>query len=193
MKEMRWWDTSIGDNQQGGQTTPDGLFSLMPEMPRERAYAKAVILPNGFAPAVALVGGIDKTGAPIKEIDIFQFNDPLAPNSGSWSTFSGTLPEALVGCGGGYNDGGAGQGEAWVLAFGGWTGSKFSTTTFNARVGSGGGLVIREPLQVVPRRGTNSAQSGCKEINTLIFNRSYLMGGADENGSDPIVEAFGLP
>jgi hypothetical protein len=192
-KEMRWWDTSRGfqAGQGGNADAQPGVFSSVVDMPRERAYAKAVVIPMGTsAPAVALVGGFDHTGAPIKEIDVFQFSDPHAPNTGSWSTFNGTLPEALLACGAGYNPGGA-PSEAWVLAFAGWTGSQFSSATFNARLGSSG-LVVREALQVVPRRNLGSAQSG-GPILPLDFNRYALLGGVTENGPTSIVEVFGLP
>jgi PKD repeat protein len=190
--EMRWWNTATGeDSTGGGEDEVPGLFSLMPALPQPRAYAKAVVIPTGGAPAVALVGGMDATGAPIDEIDIFQFDDPINPNTGSWSTFGGTLPEALVACGGGYNPGGE-PSESWVLAFGGWNGVKFSESTFNARLGSSGSLVIRESLVVVPRRNLGSSQSGGPILGED-FNRYSLFGGVDENGPDSIVETFGLP
>jgi PKD repeat protein len=190
--EMRWWDTSIGfQSGQGQGQDQQGVFSIISTMPIERAYAKAVVIPTSGAPAIALVGGYDHSGVAIDQIDVFQFNNPLAPNSGSWSTFNGTLPDALVGCGAGYNPGGA-PSEAWILAFGGWTGSKFSSATFNARLGSPGGLVVREPLSVVPRRYLGSAQSG-GAILPLDFNRYVLLGGVTENGTTSVAEVFGLP
>jgi hypothetical protein len=196
-KEMRWWDTSVGfqSGQGGSGMDQPGVFSRVVDMPIERAYAKAVVIPeNPGAPAIALVGGFNHTGAPINTIDIFQFFNPLAPNTGSWSTFNGTLPDALTACGAGFNPAGGASpsSEHWVMAFAGWTGSKFSTAAFNARLGSGSGLVIREPLTVVPRRNLGSAQSGAPILN-LDFNRYSLLGGVTENGPTSIVEVFGLP
>jgi PKD repeat protein len=192
-KEMRWWDVTQGlQAGQGQGQTQSGVFSSVVDMPIERAYAKAIVVPRGNeAPAVALVGGYDHTGAPINQIDVFTFSNPLAPNTGSWSTFNGTLPDALVGCGGGYNAGGEASGEHWVLAFGGWTGSDYSTRTFNARLNSAG-LVLPEVLKVAPRRNMGSSQSGAP-ILPLDFNRYTLLGGVTENGPSSIVEVVSLP
>src|SRR5690606_9740719 len=104
--EMRWWDTSLGQEDNGGQQREDGVFSLMTTMPTPRAYASADPIRSGPVYQIALVGRVDQNGVPVNSIDIFSFNSGLNPNAGSWETFEGAYPEALEACGAGYRPAG---------------------------------------------------------------------------------------
>jgi PKD repeat protein len=188
--EMRWWNTTL-TAEQGDDPGADGIFSVVSNIPTPRAYGKAVLIPTN-PPRVALVGGFDQQGVPIDTIDVFEFGSIYNPSGGgSWSTFAGTLPEALEACAAGYNDRGE-PGESWVLAFGGWTGAEFNYHNYNARLRSAGNLVVSLAPVVVPRSHAASGQSGSNPLQ-VAFNRYYILGGVDENGVDSVVEAFGLP
>lgn len=193
--QMRWWNVNLTNKPTDDPGGP-GIFSLFPDantrMPVARAYGKAVFIPtNPFR--VALVGGIDNQGVPLNTIDIFTFGSNYNPASGGgWSTFTGTLPEALEACGAGYSSQGEPV-ESWVLAFGGWTGKQFNYHTYNARTRSAGNLVISQSPVVVPR--SNAASAQCYSGGPLGLSQEvyYLFGGTDENGVDSVVEVFNLP
>jgi hypothetical protein len=140
---------------------------------------------------IALVGGYDQNGAPLNSIDVFTFDSVLAPGGGTWSTFAGTLPEALEACGAGYSPN-AEPSESWVLTFGGWSGERFTSNTYNARLRSPGNTVLSIAPVVVPRSNGNSCQAGSFILNCE-FNHYFIFGGTDENSADSIVEAFSLP
>lgn len=189
--EMRWWNVDI-TSEQGDDVGADGVFSVVAgRMPSPRAYGRAVFIPtNPFR--VALVGGFDQYGVPLNTVDIYEFASIYNPTQGgTWSTFAGTLPEALEACGAGYSDR-AEPNESWVLAFGGWTGSKYSYRTYNSRLRSAGNLVLNQAPVVVPRSNSGSSQAGAGAMPSS-FDRYYMFGGTDENGVDSIVEVFGLP
>ena len=191
--EMRWWDVSLSASRGGGGTEEEpGIFSLVSTMPSARAYGKAVLIPTGSY-RIALIGGLDVNGIPMNTVDIFTFDSNLSPSTGSWETFAGTLPEALVASGAGYNPGFPGQ--PWVVAFSGWTGEKFSSATRTVRLNSQGNQIILEAIKAVPRSHVGSGQSGGFFLppNVPNFNRYYLFGGVDENGVENIVEVLSLP
>lgn len=190
-KEMRFWNTGAEPENTGtGDEEQAGIFSRMADMPTARAYGQALLLPGGQI-RIALVGGYDQNGVPIDTIDIFTFDNAFSPQGGDWVTYGGTLPEALEACGAAFLP--DGPTEDWVLALGGWTGEEFSHSVYNARLGSDGDLVIREPLVVAPRSNLGSTQAGASSINGVSFNRFLLFGGIDENGSDSVVEIVSLP
>lgn len=189
LSEMRFWNTALPPEQTGNQEETPGIFSRLADMPKARAYGQALLLPGGQI-RIALVGGYDQNGVPLNTIDVFTFDNAFNPQGGSWVTYGGTLPEALEACGAGFFP--DGPSEDWVLAFGGWTGEKFSTSTYNARLGSDGDLVIREALQVMPRSNAGSTQSGSSSIG-VDFNRYLMFGGVDENGSGSVTEIVSLP
>jgi len=192
LDEMRWWNVNE-TVEQGNNSGDPGLFSLVePGMPSARAYGQAVFIPSGGM-RIALVGGFDKNGVPLDTVDVFSFDDFLNPQAGSWQTFAGSLPEALEACGAGYNDRYE-PAEAWVLAFAGWTGERFSFHTYNARLGSPGSVVVSQAPLPIPRSHIGSGQSGAA-VGSLgaSFNRYYLCGGTDENGADSIIEVLSLP
>lgn len=194
--DMRWWNITLpGQGNSGGQT-PNGVFSLVSTMPTPRAYGKAVVLESSTGLKIALVGGIDAHGIPLNTIDIFSFNDSNNPATGTWDTFQGTLPEALEACGAGFHPG-PGV-EDWVLTFGGWTGKDYNSDVYDARLYSPGDLVLREAIKAVPRNMVGSCQSNGSNalrayLSTAKFNRYYVFGGVDENGSDSVVEVLSLP
>jgi hypothetical protein len=187
--EVRWWNIGLPPTQIG-EEIEDGVFSEISTMPTPRAYGEAVFVPSNGS-RIALVGGYDQVGVPLDTVDVYSFDNPDSPVAGSWETFEGTLPEALIACGAGYSAAGA-PAEGWVLAFGGWTGERYTHHTYNARLDSPGNLVIREPLVVVPRSNVGSSQSGSGPLE-ISFNRYYLFCGTDENGSESIVEIVSLP
>ncbi|MCC7477234.1 PKD domain-containing protein [bacterium] len=192
MTEARWWDTSIAAEQATNDGETEGLFSLLPAMPTSRAYGKAVLIPSNPI-RIALVGGFDDNGTTLNNVDIFTFDNAFNPSTGTWNTYAGTLPEALEAMGAGYNPGPGGQ--HWVLAMGGWTGNDFNTTTYTARIGSPGNLVISEAMPVAPRFALGSSQSGAGAslATPCDFNRFYLIGGQDENAVENIIEVVSLP
>lgn len=193
--EMYWWDTSLGIDQ-GQEPGEDGVFSEVAQMPTPRAYGKAVFIP-GNPMRIALIGGYDNNGAYIKTVDIFTFNSIFAPNTGSWSTFAGSLTEGLRALGAGYHPGPGN--EKWVLALSGWTGKDFSTQMSTARLFSPGNLVVAEGMPLAPRANQGSSQSAMQVLSnplaqpTVSFNRYYLLGGVDENGVENFVEVCSLP
>jgi hypothetical protein len=192
--EMRWWDITNGQDTSADPGEEDGVFSLVSTMPQPRAYGQAVLIP-GDPVRVALVGGIDNQGNQINTVDIFEFTNSSNPQNGTWTTFGGTLPEALEACGAGFNP--ATPTEDWVLAFGGWTGEFFSPATYSVRVGSQGNKVILEPNVVLPRSNTGTGQSGGAPNGGypfgIDFNRYLMIGGISENGAESIVEVVSLP
>jgi PKD repeat protein len=194
VNEMRWWDTTLGLENNSGDIRDDGVFSLMPTMPTPRAYAKAVAIMSGPVYQIALVGGVDQNGIPVNSIDIFSFDSGLNPNSGSWATFEGAYPEALEACGAGYRPQG---GQDWIMAFGGWSGEDYSSAAYSHRYNantSNAGFSIREALPLVPRSHIGSSTGGSMTLfGPASFNGYQLFGGVDENGVENIVETFKLP
>jgi PKD repeat protein len=192
--DARYWNTSLAvENEEDLET--DGLFNLLEPMPNPRAYGKAVVIPSS-PPRIALIGGFDDQNQALDIVDIFVFDNQFGPATGTWSSFAGTLPEALRAAGGGYNPGVPGQ--DWVLAFGGFTTDDFSHSIFNARLGSPGSLVVTEGLPVAPRSNLASSQPGAPVPfnvpgNFIDFNRYYLAGGVSETGVENIMEVVSLP
>ncbi len=196
--EMLRWSPSEGAETTGGGQAENPI-QIVSQMPRARAYGKAVFVPARDY-LIALVGGFDDNGVPIDEIDIFTFDSIYNPSGGGWSTFEGSLPEALVACGAGYNEGY--PGEDWVLTMGGWNGELYSHRMYSARIESAGNQVIRELVVTVPRAYAGSTQSGSNPLSTLrvenmlspiTFNRYFVLAGVDENGAESIVETLSLP
>jgi PKD repeat protein len=186
---------NLATEPEGGQQ--DESFQTMTPMPRPRAYAKAIFLPYTFQ--IIVVGGHDQNGTAINTIDILSLNNPFNPVAGSWTTFEGTLPEALEACGAGYLDN-AEPSESWVMTFGGWNENSFSNSIYQARLRSQGNVTLKSPVPVVPRRNAGSAQAGSRICSMLMpmgvsltYNRFYLAAGVDENGSDSIIEVVSLP
>ena len=192
LDEMRVWNTATKPESNSGEPagSQDGVFSSVAKMPKPRAYGSAILIP-GNPIRIALIGGYDQNGVPLNTVDVFTFQNSFNPGGGSWDTFAGTLPEALEACGAGYTDR-AEPAQSWILAFGGWTGERYSYNTYNARLRSDGDLVTREPLVVVPRSHLGSTQSGSGVIG-ISFNRYYMFGGVDENGTNTIAEVVSLP
>ncbi|MCB1220212.1 MAG: PKD domain-containing protein [Planctomycetales bacterium] len=192
--EMRWWDTALGQEDNGGQEREDGVFSLLASMPSPRAYATAVPIRSGPVYQIALVGGVDQNGVPVNSIDIFTFDSGLNPNSGSWETFEGAFPEALEACGAGYRPAG---GQDFILAFGGWTGEDYSSAAYSHRYNANStqaGFSVREPLPLMPRSHLGSSTGGSFTLfGGGSFNSYQLFGGVDENGVENVVETFMLP
>lgn len=172
-----------------GADNDESVWQPLANMPTPRAYGKAIFLPYTFQ--VALVGGHDQNGVALDTIDIFSFADQFNPGTGAWTTFEGTLPEALEACGAGYNDR-AETSESYVLTFGGWNEESFTNAIYNARLRSASDVVLKAPVPVVPRRNMGSTQSGARLLPTS-FNRYYLVAGVDENGSNSIIEVVTLP
>jgi hypothetical protein len=201
MDEMRRWNVNEGEEAGGGGGDED-VIQLIGNMPSPRAYGKAILIPTPTDIRIALVGGIDDTGMALNTVDVYSFESQYNPGAGDWETFEGTLPEALNACGAGYHPGYGG--EDWVVAFGGWTGEKYSTKTFSARLGSAGNQVITELMPSVPRSHAGSGQSGSDPLteqratampplSEVKFNRYFIFGGIDENGVESIVETLSLP
>ena len=200
LDEMRVWNPAIPAEGFGQQDEEEGLFSQMPPLPTPRAYGQAVFVP-GRDLKVALVGGIDQNGVALNTVDVFTFSSQYNPNGGTWETFEGDLPEALVASGAGYNPGY--PGEEWVLALGGWSNEEdFSHKLYTVRLESVGNQVVREPIVVTPRSHVGSMQAGSDPLSVIrasamqgpvIYNRYYVIGGVDENGVESIVETISLP
>jgi PKD repeat protein len=190
MRSCYTWSLNSGPSA-GGNDSP---VQPMTDMPSPRAYGKALFLPYTFQ--IALVGGHDQNGVAMNTIDILNLDNPFNPVGGAWSTFEGTLPEALVACGAGYLDNGE-TSESWVLTLGGWNQYNFSSSLYQARLRSDGNVVLKAPIAVVPRRNAGSTQSGSRilagAVPGLTFNRFYVVAGVDENGSDSIIEVVSLP
>lgn len=198
LDEMRRWNVNEGE-EPGGGGTEEEVIQLIGNMPTERAYGKAVLIPSPDI-KIALVGGIDNNGMPLNTVDVFSFDDQYNPGNGGWETFEGTLPEALEACGAGFHPGYTG--EDWIVTFGGWTSEKFTTKTYTARLGSAGNQVITELAPSVPRSHAGSGQAGSEPLTAqragamlgpVLFNRYFIIGGVDENGMESIVETLSLP
>lgn len=195
--QMLRWNPNDPQEQSGG--AEEGPIQSVATMPSPRAYGKAVFIPARDY-MIALVGGFDQNGVALNTVDVFTFDSIYNPAGGGWSTFEGTLPEALEACGAGYNEGY--PGESWVLTMGGWTGEQFSHRMYTARIDSAGDQVIRELVVSVPRAHAGSTQSGSiplsnvrveNMLSPITFNRYFVLGGVDENGAESIVESLSLP
>jgi PKD repeat protein len=188
--KMYWWDTTKGD--EGEQDPVDGLFSEMPDMPTPRAYGQAVLITD-LPLRIAVTGGFDADNHPLNTVDIFTFANQFNPTTGSWSSFTGTLDEALRSTSVGWNSG-DGTG-AFVLSFGGFAETDFTHNLYSYRLGGGG--TVTESLPVVPRGWGRASQGGAAGSvfgpGQFTYNRYYLIGGATEQGSTNIIEVASLP
>jgi len=189
-KKMYWWDTTKGDD--GQDQKQDGLFSEMPDMPTPRAYGQAVLITD-LPLRIAVTGGYDGDNHPVKTVDIFTFASQFNPTTGSWSSFEGTLDEALRSTAVGWNSG-DGTGP-FVLSFGGMAETDFTHNMYSYRLGTGATTV--ESLPVVPRGWSEASQGGGSALiygqGTFTYNRYYIVGGATEQGTTNIIEVASLP
>jgi hypothetical protein len=188
--KMYWWDTTKGD--EGNQQPDDGLMSEMPDMPTPRAYGQAVLITD-LPLRIAVTGGFDGDNHPLKTVDIFTFANQFNPTTGSWSTFTGSLDEALRSTAVGWNNG-DGTGP-FILSFGGFAETDFTHDLVSYRLGGGGTTI--ESLPVVPRGYHKAGQGGGAGSvfgpGTFSYNRYYLIGGATEQGTTNIIEVASLP
>jgi PKD repeat protein len=184
--ELLFWDVTIGQ-EPGDELGEDGLFEELAEMPTRRAYGQALFIP-GNPMRIAVIGGFDQANRPLDTVDIYTFDSPFNPVQGSWNTFGGTLEEALRTTAAGYHPGIAG--EPFIASFGGFGEADFSYRSRTARLGSG--LVVTEPLVVVPRGFANLGQGGPGNLD-LSRNRYTIVGGTTEQGTSNIVEVVSLP
>jgi len=189
-KKMYWWDTTKGDD---GQPDSQGVMSAMPDMPQPRAYGQAVLITD-LPLRIAVTGGYDDLNHPLKTVDIFTFSNQFNPTTGTWSSFSGTLDEALRSTAVGWNRGVGG--DTFVLSFGGFAETDFTHNLYSYRLGSG--QTVTESLPVVPRSYSRAGQGGgahsiFDSIHAMTYNRYYLIGGTTEQGTSNIVEVASLP
>ena len=197
--EMRIWDTTRPATATGNGEL---VFSLLPTMPTPRAYGQAVFLP-GFEYRIALVGGTGADGEPVHTIDIYTFDSNYDPVDGSWSTFSGTLPEAVQATGAGAYE--AGTNEVGLVAYCGYTtdeehGTALADTAWTVTVDGTTAIGTELPL-LIPRAHAGTGQAGVRWLSTVRtenmlgpvnLDRYYIFGGLDDYGMSAAVEVFGI-
>ncbi len=105
---MRWFNYAAAPPEREGEGEPEqGDYSLVSEMPIERAFHDAiVILPNKLTNRpwrIVVFGGFDRNGNYISQIDQYTFDSITNPVEGTWETIA-DAPQAAAGLGAGWQE-----------------------------------------------------------------------------------------
>ena len=187
--DMRWFNTSAAPGQRQGEDLQAGDYSVVSEMPVERAYHKAfAVLPDKLTNRpwrIVVFGGFDRNGNYISQVDVFTFDSIVNPVTGSWRTLT-SVPE-----------GAAGLGAGWLQDDRGFVYKQLAGRTIDGYTGSvydvlADGSLSVAPTGLIPRGWVGS--SGVVVPND--FNNGqvegfyYLVGGLTQQGMDNIVEVY---
>ncbi len=180
---MRWFNTrQAPPDRQEGQDPRPGDYSVVVDMPIERAYHKAIVIPPDLVSnrpwQVVVFGGYDRNGNYIAQVDKFTFNSVKNPTTGSWQTI-GVLPEATVAPGAGWEFESPGRGFVYRQFVGknvdGYTGSVIEITD--------SGSMSYAPETLLPRSWASFGQIGYDPDY-------YVISGTTEQGMTTVIERY---
>ncbi|OPX23450.1 MAG: hypothetical protein B1H03_01465 [Planctomycetales bacterium 4484_113] len=187
---MRWFNTAVEPQQRqgGGQELAQGDYSPVVDMPVERAYFKAFVIPPRQSIdrkwQIVVFGGFDQSGNYVAQVDRYNFTDTNNPVMGYWETI-GSVPEPAAGLGAGWEDN-ATRGIILHQMSGrtveGVTGSVFDLLE--------DGPVSYAPVSLIPRgwiEATHVTNPGLMGPGAPDY---YLISGITEQGPTTIVEHY---
>jgi|GEM_PF-1517726 len=186
---MRWFDAAAlpDQRQEQGETGP-GDYSPVVDMPVERAYHKAFVIPprGGGDPKwqIVVLGGFDRNGNYVAQVDRFTFTNTKSPTTGTWETV-GSVMEPAAGLGAGWvND--PQRGMLYRQMSGrtveGVTGSVFEVLA--------GGAVSYGAVSLIPRGWVNGTHVTLPALVGATNPDYYIIGGVTEQGPDTVVEHY---
>jgi hypothetical protein len=185
---VRWFNVwaEPSERQQDEDPRP-GDYSIVTEMPIERAYHSAfVTLPDKLTDKpwrMVIVGGFDRNGNYISQVDEYTFDSITNPVTGTWRTVANTSEAA------------AGTGAGWQVDERGMVYTQFGGRTVDGYTGSvfdvlSNGSMSLAPSGLVPRgwAGTTSV----RVYNDFLTSGGdfYIVGGLTQMGMDTIVEHY---
>lgn len=212
-REFRILDTLAEPQTQGGGQNPREpdfpLWSRLEDMPIERYYHSAFlvsavdwfgILDPTQKTQIFVFGGFDRDNNPVSQVDVFTFDDPRQPVTGSWQTFSqdqiargllGGFPERVVDE---YPDFNAHRvkdfGTDPILhILGGKTSAKPTGMITTHLQGSW----LEAPLTVIPRYGGGYVQIPQRVLGDSPTFEYFVLGGNAGDYLTTYVEGFDIP
>lgn len=185
---MRWFNVwAQPAERQDDEEPPAGDYSVVSEMPIERAYHSAfVTLPDKLTDKpwrIVVVGGFDRNGNYISQVDEYTFTSITNPVAGTWRTVANTSEAA------------AGAGAGWLEDERGMVYTQLGGRTVDGYTGSvydvlSGGSMSLAPTGLVPRGWAGA--TGVKVYNDFYTPGGdfYIVGGMTQMGMDTIVEHY---
>ncbi len=189
---MRWFDTRMPPPQrQEGQEPRPGDYSPVVDMPIERAYHKAFVIPPDLGSnrpwQIVVIGGYDRNGNYIAQVDKFTFNSIKSPTTGTWTTV-GYLPEAAIGHGAGWEFENPGRGFLY-RQFAGRTVDGYTSSIIEIQ---DDGSVSYAPHTLLPRAWFGFGQV-VRDIGSTTRYEYFMLSGVGEQGMNTIIERYRRP
>lgn len=192
---MRWFNVwAAPEERQDDEDPSGGDYSLVSEMPIERAYHSAfVTLPDKLTDKpwrLIVVGGFDRNGNYISQVDEYTFTSIINPVAGTWRTVANTSEAA------------AGAGAGWQVDDRGMVYTQMSGRTVDGYTGSvydvlANGSMSLAPSGLVPRGWAGAtgvtAYNDFEDVYGVYPNPGgdfYIVGGLTQMGMDTIVEHY---
>jgi len=178
---VRWFNTAMPPSErQEGQEPQPGDYSVITQMPVERAYHHAVVIPPNVAVnrrwQIIVFGGFDRNGNYVAQVDRFTFDSNKNPVTGSWDTVA-VLPEAAAGLGAGWEY----DERGYVYhQFGGYTVDGPTSSIFDILES---GAYSYAPFKLIPRAWFGMGQIGYDADY-------YIIAGWGEGGMTSVVERY---
>jgi len=184
---MRWFNVWQEPPEREEGEPRAGDYSLVSEMPIERAYHSAfVTLPDKLTDEpwrIVVVGGFDRNGNYISQVDEYTFDSVNNPVMGSWRTVA-SVPEAAAGQAAGWqvDDRGTVYRQMCGRTIDGYTGSVYDVLE--------NGSLSLAPTRLVPRGWVGATQTKVYNEFYTPGGDFYIIGGLTQMGMDTIVEHY---